>query len=139
MPAAEAAKLFKALAPRPLSRAELGCDDPANLRVEITRLVNELRRPDLTEFQPLTPGGGGGGGAPLKVLWRLPSPTEAEGLRRLLASRDTLLQLDLPGLSASGHAALIGYLSMMRMLAKHPALQVGSPSPALLALRLPPL
>ena len=34
MPARGAGKLFKALAPRPISRAEVGCGDPRELKAE---------------------------------------------------------------------------------------------------------
>ena len=42
MAAEQAARLFRALAPRPISRLELGCDDPAALKRELGALFHAL-------------------------------------------------------------------------------------------------
>ena len=44
-------------------------------------------------------------------------------MQRELAAQATLLQLDTPPISASGHAALLGCLSLPKMLAAHPTLE----------------
>ena len=55
---------------------------------------------------------------PLRLQWRLPSLSSAAALQRELQSQSTLLQLDTPPVSASGHAALIGCLSLPKMCAR---------------------
>ena len=42
MAAEQAARLFRALAPRPITRLELGCDDPAALKRELGALFHAL-------------------------------------------------------------------------------------------------
>ena len=51
--APDAARLFKALSPRPLPRGEVGCDDPKLLRDELRALVDALapRLPGLEAFE----------------------------------------------------------------------------------------
>lgn len=135
MPSREAARLFKALAPRPITRGELGCDNPAELKRELQRLIGELgpRLAGLDDFQVRNVAD-----QPLRVQWRLPSLASAAALQRELNGVSTLLQLDLPPVSASGHAALLGCLSLPRMLARHPALLAlhGNPKAISLAVSL---
>ena len=137
MPSREAATLFRRLAPRAISRDELSCDDPAMLRKELQRLVVELAgKIDISDFQLLAAGPQPN--QPLKVHWRLPSLHAAAALQRELTAHNTLLQLDLPPVSTSGVAGLVGYLSLPRMLAQHAALHQlkGNPKAISLAVSL---
>ena len=135
LPGREAARLFKALCPRPISRAEIHCDEPAMLRAELTGLMRDLgpRLPGLDDFQLRSVPD-----QPLRVQWRLPSLSAAAALHRELSAHSTLLQLDTPPVSASGTAALIGFLSLPKMLARHPALAAlrGNPKAISLAVSL---
>ena len=146
MPPKDAGRLFKALAPRPISRSEVGCDDPRELKAELTRLIGELAHeiPQLENFEvrpppPAEPGRSPGRPpVPLRVAWRLPSLAAAAALHRELSAQSTLLQLDTPPISASGTAALVGFLSLPKMLARHPALTSlhGNPKAISLAVSL---
>ena len=66
-------------APRPITRQELGCDDPSELKRELQRPVAELapRLPGLDEFQVRNLPD-----QPLRVQWRLPSLSSAAARRR---------------------------------------------------------
>ena len=109
MGAREAARLFKALAPRPITRSELGCDDPSELKTELQRLIDELgdRLPGLDEFQVRPPPSEGvGSPQPLRVQWRLPSLRDAAALQSELNAHSTLLQASLPRAHMNSRASV---------------------------------
>ena len=131
LPAREAARLFRSLCPRPITRAELRCDDPATLKAEMVDLLRELalKLPGLESFELRSLPD-----QPLRVQWRLPSLAAAAALHRELSATPTRLQLDVPPLSASGIAALVGFLSLPKMLASHPVLAALGGNPKALSL-----
>lgn len=128
------AKLFKSLAPRPIKRDEVGCDDPEHLKQELKKLFDQLgaaaqqlgafglvQDPSVT-----TPA--------LKVQWTVENHAQAARLHQLLTSRPSRFHFELPPVSASGRAAVYGQLALPRMLAAHPALASLEGNPKAIAL-----
>ena len=140
----EAARLFRALAPRPISRREVGCDEPAKLKAELHRLGALLveRHPGISHFSVLSspePVSAGGTPQPLRVQWLLPDLAAAAALHRdLSAAPNSLLQIEVPPLKASGRAAVWASLSLLKVLADHAAITSlhGNPKAISLAVTL---
>ena len=140
MASPEAAKLFRTLAPRPVTRHEVGCDNPSSLKHELGRLMGLLGGPvlhagldhfSLVQDPSLT-------SPPLKIQWVAPDVSAAATLHRLLSSQPSTIGFELSHPGASGRACVLGCLSLPRMLAAHGALTClhGNPKAVALAVSL---
>ncbi|KAL1528637.1 hypothetical protein AB1Y20_009975, partial [Prymnesium parvum] len=144
MPADEAGRLLRSLAPRPITRAEVGCDDKQNLRDEMQKLLNHFgsRVAGLDQFSllspPCTPVGELQNCPPLRVQWVLPNFVVANALYQELSAFPSKLQLDSPPPTASGRACLFGFISLPKMLSSHRLLDLlhGNPKAISLAASL---
>jgi hypothetical protein len=128
------------LSPRAITRSELGCDEPAALKAEIVSLLRRLGRTGspLERFTVLHDAGATDGSLPLRVQWAVQDAEAAAALRSELSSEKSLLHFEQPPPETSDRHLVWGYLSLTKVLAKHPVIAAlrGSPKATALAVGL---